>query len=400
VVEDEGSGGLALEYEYDVEGRLTEVRRDGVVTESYTYDPNGQRLSASVGGVSISPITWDARDRLTQYGGTTYGYDALGRRKTRTEAGQTTTYTYDLLGALRAVDLPGAAPDIEYVIDGAGRRVGRKVGGVLERTWVYLDDLHPIVEKNGSGDVTRVFVYGAGRVPNLMVIPAGQPDAGTYRILTDHLGSVRRIVNVQTGAIVQALDYDAFGNVLTDTSPGFQPFGFAGGLYDPATGLVRFGARDYDAEIGQWTARDPIGFEGGDGNLYAYVTGNPVDDVDPEGLQADSYSATCRRHPAFCRELEEAGTAPGRGLRPPPRAGSGVRPRPPSPPRPPGSGVRPRPRPPRGGSSEGSGVRPRDPRGRAVCTATCFALAVFSECGVGHAECVRLCMIGSPVPVR
>jgi RHS repeat-associated protein len=71
--------------------------------------------------------------------------------------------------------------------------------------------------------------------------------------------------------------------VLADTHPGFQPFGYAGGLYDPATTLVRFGARDYDARVGRWTARDPVLFGGGDGNLYAYVGGDPVNGVDPSG---------------------------------------------------------------------------------------------------------------------
>ena len=60
------------------------------------------------------------------------------------------------------------------------------------------------------------------------------------------------------------MDYDSFGNVLQDTQPGFQPFGFAGGLYDPDTKLVRFGARDYDPRTGRWTAKDPILFAGGD----------------------------------------------------------------------------------------------------------------------------------------
>ncbi len=64
--------------------------------------------------------------------------------------------------------------------------------------------------------------------------------------------------------------------MLTDTNPGFQPFGFAGGLYDPATGLVRFGARDYDAETGQWISRDPIVFAGRDVNLYAYALNDPM----------------------------------------------------------------------------------------------------------------------------
>jgi RHS repeat-associated protein len=67
--------------------------------------------------------------------------------------------------------------------------------------------------------------------------------------------------------------------------PGFsQPFGFAGGLYDPDTGLVRFGARDYDADVGRWTSKDPILFDGGQGNLYLYVDGDPINRFDPNGL--------------------------------------------------------------------------------------------------------------------
>ena len=73
--------------------------------------------------------------------------------------------------------------------------------------------------------------------------------------------------------------------MLSDTNPGFQPFGFAGGLYETDTGLVRFGARDYDASVGRWTNKDPILFAGGDSNLYGYVVENPVNFFDRNGLQ-------------------------------------------------------------------------------------------------------------------
>ena len=72
--------------------------------------------------------------------------------------------------------------------------------------------------------------------------------------------------------------------MISDSNPRFQPFGFAGGLYDPLTTLTRFGARDYDAETGRWTAKDPILFAGGDVSLYGYVAGDPVNFVDPSGL--------------------------------------------------------------------------------------------------------------------
>ena len=107
----------------------------------------------------------------------------------------------------------------------------------------------------------------------------------TYRILTDDLGSPRLVVEVGTGAVAQRMEYDEFGRVLLDTNPDFQPFGFAGGLYDRATKLVRFGVRDYDAETGRWTTKDPILFDGAHTNLYEYALSDPVNAIDPSGLQ-------------------------------------------------------------------------------------------------------------------
>jgi RHS repeat-associated protein len=72
--------------------------------------------------------------------------------------------------------------------------------------------------------------------------------------------------------------------VIFDTNPRFQPFGFAGGLYDQDTKLVRFGARDYDPNTGRWTAKDPILFAGGDTDLYGYVLDDPVNRIDPMGM--------------------------------------------------------------------------------------------------------------------
>ena len=109
-------------------------------------------------------------------------------------------------------------------------------------------------------------------------------DGIKYKIVSDHLGSVRMVINLQTGVVAQRMSYSAFGVVKEDSNPGFTPFGFAGGLYDPDTELTRFGARDYDAFTGRWTAKDPIRFNGGDTNLYRYVSNDPVNRVDSSGL--------------------------------------------------------------------------------------------------------------------
>ncbi len=150
---------------------------------------------------------------------------------------------------------------------------------MLVQGWLYQNGLLPIAELDGSNTVVSRFIYGAdGGTPSYM-IRGGQ----RYRIISDQLGSPRLVVNAASGEIAQRLDYDAFGQVLQDTNPGFQPFGFAGGLYDPDTSLVRFGSRDYDPVTGRWTTRDPALFEGGDSNAYAYVSNDPVNFSDPSG---------------------------------------------------------------------------------------------------------------------
>jgi RHS repeat-associated protein len=106
----------------------------------------------------------------------------------------------------------------------------------------------------------------------------------TYRIVSDHLGSPRVIVDATTGAAVQRMDFYAFGEIVQDSNPGWQPFGFAGGLYDSDSRLLRFGARDYDPSSGRWLATDPIGFGGRDPNLQAYVGGDAVNRIDSTGL--------------------------------------------------------------------------------------------------------------------
>lgn len=105
----------------------------------------------------------------------------------------------------------------------------------------------------------------------------------TYRIISDHLGTPRLVINIANGTIAQRVDYDEYGTITTDTNPGFQPFGFAGGVYDQNTGLTRFGTRDYDAQTGRWTTKDLIRFKGGTTNLYEYVISDPVNLVDPNG---------------------------------------------------------------------------------------------------------------------
>ena len=273
-----------IDYSYDARGQVASVREDGILKETYAYDANGNRILATVGSVSAA-ASHDGQDRLLQSGPATYSYDAAGRLATKVVGVQTTTYSYDPLGALRSVAL-ASGTTVAYLNDGQGRRVGRTVSGTLVQQFVYRDRTRPAAELDGAGNVVSRFVYGDGQVPLYVV-----RGASTFRLLTDPRGSVRFVVDVDTGVVAQQLGYDTWGNVVLDTNPGFQPFGFAGGLYDVDTRLVRFGARDYDPESGRWTARDPIGFAGRDANLFRYSSNDPVNRADPTGM-ADWLDAT------------------------------------------------------------------------------------------------------------
>jgi RHS repeat-associated protein len=277
-------------YEYDEADRLADVWMNGQHVSHYSYDANGNRRSHTnpSNGTGITPadVQYDNQDRLLQYGDITFAYTPNGELLTKTENSRITSYDYDVLGNLRSVTLPDGPP-ITYIIDGLSRRIGKKINGALVQGFLYQDDLNPVAEFDGGHNVLSVFVYADGvNVPDYMV--SKKEDGATwvaYRIISDHLGSPRLVVNSVSGQIVQRLDYDEFGNVINDTNPGFQPFGFAGGFYDPQTGLTRFGARDYDAFTGRWIAKDPAGFAGGGTNLYSYVSNDSINQVDLTGIR-------------------------------------------------------------------------------------------------------------------
>ena len=277
------SGTNLYAYQYTSTGRLSQVTQNSVLYQSYGYDGNGNRISVTT-ATTVDSLTYDAQDRLLSYGHlahgyTRYAYTTSGELTQKVSSSGTSTYSYDELGNLIAAH-PAGGPSIVYLIDGANRRVGKVVNGTYSKGWLYQNGLNFVAEVNAASQVVSRFVYGSRtNVPDYMV-----QGSTTYRMISDQLGSVRLVVNATTGAIAQRLEYDAWGNVLTDTSPGFQPFGFAGGLYDPDTKLVRFGARDYDASVGRWTCKDPAGLALAGPNLFEYVDSSPISATDPSGL--------------------------------------------------------------------------------------------------------------------
>ncbi len=117
------------------------------------------------------------------------------------------------------------------------------------------------------------------------ILARWRPGEGTAWYLTDHLGTVRDIVNA-LGQLINHIDYDSFGRILTQTNPAFgDRFTFTGREWDPTLALYYYRARFYDPALGRFVSQDPLGFMA-DMNLYRYVGNKPLEDIDPSGQMA------------------------------------------------------------------------------------------------------------------
>jgi RHS repeat-associated protein len=277
-----------LDVTYDAVGRVHTVALPGVRT--YAYDVDG-RLTG-VTGAETSAYLYDARDNLTSgpsstlaYGADdellgTYTYDANGRLATH----GADTFTYSARGELLAANVNGNP--VTYTYDAAGRRVSRSAGGVTTQ-YLYgsMDDPVQLTASKQNG-VTTVYRYDA-----LGFLVAIERGTDRYLVATDQVGSPVAAFDVLTGLAVVQRTYDAYGRLAPGGMDSLDlPIGYAGGLADSATSLVRFGLRDYDPAAGRFTAPDPLLFDGGQFNLYAYAGDDPVGRRDPFGLDSSNQS--------------------------------------------------------------------------------------------------------------
>jgi RHS repeat-associated protein len=223
---------------------------------NYTYDADGNMIQEV--GVSSGPddgITW------------TYSYDDENRLISAVEVQGSTTLT-----------------DVVYAYDAFGNRIEENVSGssVPSQVIRYAYDGSNIwADLDGSGNLVtrRLFLDAVDAVTAR--ISAG----GTVAwYLIDRLGSVDALTD-STGAVIDRIDYDGFGNILSETNPSASDrYLWTGREFDRVTGLQYNRTRYYDPTTGRWTTEDPIGFKSGDTNLYRYERDDPTNRKDPDGL--------------------------------------------------------------------------------------------------------------------
>jgi RHS repeat-associated protein len=294
-----------IEYIYDPYGRLQAVnnRRGadnsiiaGFVADSFDALDRPLQITKT-GGLEPAAIPFDSGwietddDNQTFKTGTTtiYGRNNLGERTTRAKSGVTTTYTWDSEdkpGVLRAVS--GGTIDLQFGYDALGNRISAARSGTVTK---YIIDpsgsmANVIAETNSAGAITAYYIHGIGLIAR---IDALTNEARYYHY--DRTGNTVALTD-SSGAVTDqyAYDLDPFAFNVTKSESTSNPFTFVGqfGVMDEGDNLFFMRARYYDAAEGKFLNEDPIGFEGGDLNLYAYVGGDPVSWMDPTGLSGET----------------------------------------------------------------------------------------------------------------
>jgi RHS repeat-associated protein len=228
---------------YDNAGELTSAALAGVTT-NYTYNADGERLTAKNGSTTIASGTWNGAEQLTAYSDSTANtgsatYDGNGLRASATttpSGGSATTQNF---------------------------------------AWNTTTPVPQLLM-----DSANAYVYGSSGTPAEQVNLA--TGAVTY-LIHDSLGSVRGIVS-SSGALTASTAYDAWGNPNSAGGlSSYTPFGYAGG-YTDSTGLLYLVNRYYDPATGQFPSVDPL--VSSTHQPYSYGGGNPVSNTDPHGTSA------------------------------------------------------------------------------------------------------------------
>lgn len=309
--------GNSVDYTLDDAGRLTALDASVLSgrSEAFTLDANSNRLTHSRTGSG----TWvyDNAGQLTQRpaaGGTgtvDYQYDASGNLTqktdtTKSEPARTTRYAWDALKRLSEVRDGAGELIARYSYDPFDRRIRKELGNsttlstagpgasdIRNATTHYLQsEWGTLAEADGNGKVRTVYGWNpqseSGTAP-IYARLANTSQPGTWRTVyyhNDHLGTPQRITDA-AGAVVWSASYDAYGKATTQTTVNpatavTSNLRYPGQYWDAETGLHYNDRRYYDPDVGRYTARDPIGFEGGI-NLYAYAGASPNRFVDPTG---------------------------------------------------------------------------------------------------------------------
>ena len=277
------------EYGYDQTYQLTSADNPTMQDEGYSYDQVGNRqTSLSTAGL----WSHNANNELITDTAATFEYDANGNTTKKTEGGRVTRYEYNARNRLEKIYLPDGRI-ATYGYDPFGRRIRKRVANTV--TYFAYADEGMIAEYAEEGAPQKTYGWKPGGLWG--TDPLCQIDGGQmYFYHNDHLATPQLLTD-EAGAVVWGAGFQAFGLAVVDPASTVENnLRFPGQYWDAETGLHYNWNRTYDPVTGRYTQVDPIGFAGGDVNVYRYVGNNAGNFADPYGLWVNPVHWWLDRH--------------------------------------------------------------------------------------------------------
>jgi RHS repeat-associated protein len=319
------------QYTNDPIGNVTEIKHtnsSGTVLEDFTYSLDaGSRLTSETDTINGTPTTtndsYDSSNQLTSSGAKSYNWDLEGNPTNNGyQVGPDNqlitdgnwNYKYDPEGNVIEKDGVAGGPDAglvwKYGYDNENHLTSAVETNASNQVLVQDSFLYDVnnnrvesdVTVNGTTTVTKYAYDQNGQVwadlnsTNGIITRRQYLDTvdslfarigsdGTEAwYLTDHLGSVRGLMN-NSGSLIDSLSYDAFGNITNESSPANgDRYKYTGREWNAELNLQYTRARFYEPATGRWISQDPLGFDSGDSNVYRYVKNAPTVFSDPSGL--------------------------------------------------------------------------------------------------------------------
>jgi RHS repeat-associated protein len=285
-------------FSYDAAGRMTGLAHNAsagsaLIARNLTLDASGNIIAEELGGSEIlapplpeaATFTYTKANQLTRSNTATYSYDDDGNLTAISGDRFSATYNPENRPTQITRQTLTGPQTLALTYDGGGMRVKSAIAGGSTTQYHYAPDGQLLFTTDGAGIVQTLCVW---KGPSLAAIVTG-PDLATSLLfpLPNLQGSIEAYAKLD-GTLDTRVAYSPYGDLIRDSDPGaIDPglFSFVGalGVQDEGEGLFYMRNRFYDASIGCFLQRDPIGLQGGI-NLYAYADANPLNRVDPLGL--------------------------------------------------------------------------------------------------------------------
>ncbi len=271
-------------YTYDTNNQLNEVWQKAYTSEETSTQSGSTSDCVSASGTTESGSATESGS--TESGSVTESGSTLDGSGT-TESGATCTQSTPQ--TITTTVTHPAMLLAKYSYDALGRRYEKTLTDNTKITYVYSgqDILEETTSLNGIILDTKEYIYGDGEMDDLEAIVQNNQ---VYTTLKDRQGSIRKVVD-SSGNVIQSIDYDAYGNITSETGSAILTNRlYTGREYDRETGLYYLRARYYDAQNHRFLQRDPLG-NIDSLNLYLYVKNNPLKWTDRGGKEAKAMLA-------------------------------------------------------------------------------------------------------------